>query len=875
MKNETPPFLFLLFFRWYCHPKMLDYIEGDLMEVYEARVKETGKRKADIRFIIDVLLLFRPGIIRPTGGYNNLNNYGMLKSYFTIAFRNLLKNKGFSFINIFSLAIGLSSFLIIYIFISDELSFDSFHSKRDRIYRIYGEPHYAGSTTQKIALTMGWNGPLMANDFPEIKNFTRYWAKGKMVFKNKEKQFLVSNVSAVDSTFLDVFYFELVSGNASQALDQPNSVILTEETAAKFFTNSNEALGTNITIQGAEYNITGVIKSIPEQSHLRFDALLSMSTFSRTDKMFRTSWDGSFLNTYVELHPDANIESLEAKFPDFLVRHSGNNDLEKSITLHLQSLQNVHLRSTDIEHDDNNYRKFNGAYLKVFGITGAFVLLIACVNFMNLTTARASHRWKEIGVRKSLGAKKAQIFRQFIFESCLLAMLALALAVFIDQLLLPFSNQLIGHPLSLASFWSNPYEIGLVIVFTLGLGLLTGIYPSLFMTFSNTTSVLKGVVKPQRKFNLQNSLVVLQFGLAIALILSTLVISKQLSFMKNTDVGFEKDQIILIDMNNEVNKKFEVLKTEWLRSKYVTGVTASSQRIGNNFNGWGFKIRMDTGVYKFVPANLNVDFDYLKVYGIKLKDGRDFTPDFITDKGRAFIINETMTRELSLNHPVGRPAGQAWYENDSLGSIIGVAQDFNYNSLHNKIGMLAIVCNPAWGYEEISVKVNGAQAPEAVAALKTIWDQNITTYPFTYSFLDEHFNNLYRSDKQMNSAITILSVLAVIISCMGLFGLVKIKINNKIKEIGIRKVMGASISQITILLSVSFIKLVLLSFALAGPIVYYLLSKWLENFAYRISISPLIFLLGGSIAIGIALLTIIYQIISSARENPVNSLRSE
>ena len=875
MSDSDIPRWMIRLLRAACPDHLIEEIEGDILQRFHKDQRSFGKQKAKIRFMLNALCCLRPGIILRNKFSFHLIRYDMLRNYLLISFRNMRLSPLYAFINMFSLAIGLSTCLIIYLFISDELSFDSFHSKRESIYRIYTEPHYAGSSVKKVALTMGWVGPLMASDFTDISNFTRYWKMGKMVFKRGQEQFLVNDVASVDSTFLDVFDFQLVAGNRTTVLDEPNAVVLTEETAAKFFKHPFEAVGNSITIRDSEFQITGVLKQIPENSHLHFDALQSISTYSRKDPTFTPKWEGSFLNTYVVLQPGANKNELESKFGDFLVRHTGKKDFEKDITLLMQSLSDVHLGSMVIEHDYNNHRRFNGSYIAVFKTIGIFILLIACVNFMNLTTARASYRWKEIGIRKSVGAKKLQLFGQFIFESTLLAMLALVLSVLLDALFLPFLNNLIGRQLTLTSLLANGMQIWVMIIITLGLGLLTGIYPSFYITSFNVMSVLKGGTKSEGKSVFQSSLVVLQFALAIAMIIGTLAVTKQLSFMKNSDIGFDKEQIMLLHMNAEVNQKFETLKTELLRNSLIKGATASSQRIGNNFNAWGFKVRMDTGVYSFTPSNVNVDYDYLKVYSIELKEGRNFSKNFLTDKGKAFIINETMEKELRMKDPVGTPAGHAWYENDSLGAIIGVAKDFNYNSLHAKIGMLALVCHPEWGYDEMSVKIDGAHAQEAIAAVKEIWDKNISTYPFSYTFLDEHFDNLYQSDQQLSSVVTITAAFAILISCIGLFGLVAITTKKKVKEIGIRKVLGASGIQIATMLSTSFTKLIAISFVIVSPLTYYFLSEWLETFSYRVSIDLWLFISGGLIAILIALVTISYNIIRSARENPVNSLRYE
>jgi putative ABC transport system permease protein len=354
-----------------------------------------------------------------------------------------------------------------------------------------------------------------------------------------------------------------------------------------------------------------------------------------------------------------------------------------------------------------------------------------------------------------------------------------------------------------------------------------------------------------------------------------LIVVQQLGFMKNKDIGFNKDQMMLVEMNREANEKFETLKIELQKSRFVEGVTASGQRLGNNFHQWGFKVMADTGVLNITPSNVNVEYDYLKVYGIKLKEGRGFSKEYPTDKGFAFVINESLAKELNLKETVGTPAGHGWYHQDSLGSIIGVTEDFNFNSLHYKVNTLSMVVHPDWGYDEMSVKITAENTTEAVAEVKKIWESQISSFPFQYTFLDEHFALLYRSDQQMSAVVTVMAALAILISCMGLFGLAAITTTRKTKEIGIRKALGATETQIMVLLSKNFAVLVLISFLLVSPLTYWLLSNWLNTFAYRISIDPLLFLVGGVLALVIALATIAYHAVRSARENPVKSLRYE
>ncbi len=647
----------------------------------------------------------------------------MLRNYFSIALRNIRKGPLYAFINIFSLAIGLASCLIIYLFIKDERSFDAFHSKSKVIYRLDEVQKFPGTNEQRVALSMGGMGPFIQAEFPEVKSFARFWNRGQGLVIKNDTRLLIPNVAFADSTYLDIFDFEVLQGDRSTALDHPFTMMISEKTALKFFKSTDEAINNTLTWHDKEYKITGILKDVPENSHMQFDVLISMATAISEDKNFNKQWGGNFLNTYFVLQPTADIKAMEKKFPAFLKRHDNDPKITNYYKLFLQPLDQVHLASMDIEHDYNNYRKFNGKYLDVFFIIGIFILLIAGVNFMNLTTARSSHRWKEIGVRKTVGAKKFQLFSQFIFESTLLASFALVLAALLDFLFVPLLNNLIGRQLSVMSVLDHPLELIAFLLVTLFLGLLTGIYPSLYMTSFNLARIMKGGSKVEGKSIFRSGLVVIQFGLALAMIVSTLIVLQQLYYMKNRDIGFKKDQMMLIGMNKEVNQKFETMKLELMRNKLIQGVTASGQRLGNNFHQWGFKVKGDTGIFDITPSNVNVDYDYLTVYGIQLKEGRNFSKEFATDNGMAFIINESFAKELGLKQTVGASAGHSWYKNDSLGKIIGVVKDFNFNSLHYKVNTLEMVVHPDWGYDEMSVKIDGAHMEEAIAFVKETWNK--------------------------------------------------------------------------------------------------------------------------------------------------------
>lgn len=875
MERETsPPKLAARLLNTFLRKELAEEVLGDLDEKFYQDLKKKLTFKAKINYWYQVINYLRPFAIKKFKRLGAMNNH-LLKNYFKISTRNIFKHKMISFINVFSLAVGLAACVVIYLFVSDERSFDSFHSKNKNIYRLDEVQKFTGTNEQKVALSMPGMGPALKKDFPEVQTYVRFWQHGKQLITKDDTKQLIDNVMVVDSTFFDVFDFPLLHGDLQTSLNRPQSILLTETTALKFFKTSSEALNNTIWWDGRDYEITGILKDVPENSHIQFEVLLSMVAYTNSGNNVNDSWGGNWMTTYLLLEPTVDIQAMEEKFPAFMSRHMDDPEINTYYKLFLQRLDEVHLASNDIEHDYINYRKFNGSYLTIFYVIAAFILLIAAVNFMNLTTARASHRWKEIGVRKTIGAKKTQLFGQFIFESVLLAGFALLVALLLDTLFIPMLNDLIGRKLSILPLFQNGWQLVAVMAATLSLGILTGIYPSFYMTSFGLSSVLKGGNKGEGKSLLRSTLVVTQFGLAIAMMVSTLIVIQQLSFMKESDIGFDKDQMLLVNMNSEANEKFETIKKELQLQSMIKGVTASGQRLGNNFHQWGFKVKADTGVLSITPSNVNVDFDYLDVYGIQVKEGRGFSRENITDNGFAFIINESFANDLRLKETIGTKAGHDWYHNDSLGTIIGVVKDFNFNSLHYKVNTLALVVHPEWGYSELSVKLEKGRTEEGIAAVKKVWDELVPSYPFDYTFLDAHFEEVYRSDQQMSAVVAIMAGLSILISCIGLFGLAAITIEKKTKEIGVRKVLGATEGQIAVLLSRNFAMLIVIAFVMVSPFTYYALHRWLESFAYRININLLVFIVGGILALAIGLLTISYHTFRSARANPVKALRYE
>ncbi|MFK7952404.1 MAG: FtsX-like permease family protein [Ekhidna sp.] len=866
-----PPKLLLRFFRWFCDPDLKEDLEGDLVELYEERA-EKSKTKANTLFTRDVLMMFRPGIIRNLEGHKNLNNYGMLKNYLKSAWRNLMKYKGFSTINILSLSLGMAACMVIFLFIKDELSFDGFNSKKESIYRLCEVQSFPGTNTQNVALSMSGMGPTMMEEFPEIENFTRYQVFGEQLFQVNDKKILIGGIAGVDYNFLEIFDYPLIHGDKTTALDEKWHVVISEELAIKLF-GRVDVLGETFIANEDQHIVSGVMENVPDNSHLQFDFLINMKSIN-SNADFDNFFGYNNINTYFVLNDAADLSSMAERYPQYMIDHI-SEDINDTYKLFLQPLADVHLASTDIEHDYNNHRKFNGAYIDIFILVGIFILIIATLNFMNLTTARASNRAKEVGVRKAIGAMKGQLFNQFIVESLLLSTLALAFAIIIAFLSLPLLNNLIDRQLDLLHLFTNLKIAVIIISSTFILGILAGLYPSLYLSSFRPVIVLKGFKSYEKKSYFRSSLIVIQFSLALGMIVCTLVVLQQLMFMKDTDIGFSKDHIVLVELNSEASGQYEQMKKRLQEESNILGVTASGQRLGNNFHQWGFKVLKDTGIVDVVPSNIYVDYDYLDVYDINLVAGRNFSRDFSTDEGNAYIINQAFADDLGFENAVGERAAHGWYADDSLGTIIGVTENFNFNSLHYQVNNLSIVVHSDWGYNEMSVKINGENVAQSIQDIERVYNEFVVDYPIKYEFLDDHIQKLYESDQQMGSVITIIAVLSIFIGCMGLFGLASISIQRRIKEVGIRKVMGASIIELMTILSKNFALMILIAFVIATPVTFVFLSSWLENFAYRIEINPLIFILGGFLALIIALSTISYHVLKAARANPVNSLKCE
>jgi putative ABC transport system permease protein len=792
----------------------------------------------------------------------------MLKNYLILAVRSLWKNKIFSSINIFGLSIGLAACISIILFVQYETDFDSFNEKN--VYRLNHEISWEGMVqSQKIPLTSYPLAPTFAGDFPEVKNATHFCLDEHSAAKDKKEWIFFKRVFLTDSNFLKIFDFKLLKGNVSDALRNPRSIVLTKESAEKIF-GKEDPMGRTLRTPGdtVRFTVTGIL-SVPKNSHLQFEALYSIYTYVERDQM--NKWDVNGMVTYLELSPNTDIKAMERKFPAYLKKYIGE-DATKTNKLFLQPLSEVHGGSTDITYDFNNFKKFDSDYTKIFSIIAFIVLITGCINFINLSIARSISRAKEVGVRKSIGANRFQLIMQFMSESVLLSLIAMITAIGMAKAFHPYMSQLSGYELRFPDFAEGiiifKFAFGAILI-----GILSGFYPALYLSGFNTIKVLKGTVTVNTKNFTRSGLVVVQFASAAFLIIATIFVVRQLNFMQDRDAGFNKDQIVMLP--GSYPTAWDNLKNELLRSTLIKEVSASSQKMGNSFRELGIRFYGNGPARDLSTSHLYVERDFLKLHQIKLVAGRDFTKG---GEGKEFIVNERLAKELLKDDPkasieslIGK---RLIMDEDTTSAIVGVCRDFNYNSLHHKIETLCLYNKKTWGYNSVFVKIDGSRTAEALAFIEGTW-KKIPNYPYEYEFLDEHFATLYEADKKVSKVVSILTGLAIMIACLGLLGLASYSVQRRIREIGIRKVLGSSVTNLTVLLSKDFVKLVVLANVIAWPLAWWVISKWLQNFAFRIDVSWWVFVVGGIGSLLIAFVTVSTQTIRAAKTNPVKNLRTE
>ncbi len=806
----------------------------------------------------------------------------MLKNYFKIAWRNLAKRKIFSFINIFGLSIGLTCCLLISAYLYSELSYDTYPKEADHIYRV--DLHVAGNgSISDYPLTDLSVGEGIKNNLPGVKASTRLVRSGGMFVKYNNKQFKEEQLAAVDSNFLQVFSIQLIKGDERTVLHEPNSIVITKAFAQKYFGN-NEPIGKLLEFgDGKLLKVTGLMDAMPDNAHFHFDGFISMSTYPVSTGQ---SWTNIGYATYLLLDKNTDAKKLETKFPELVAkfavpeiqRDMGVTQAEaknavNTFKFSLLPIKDIHLKShTKYEIEANG----DIQYVYIFGALAVFILLLACVNFTNLSTAGASKRAKEVGIRKVAGSLKGQLVFQFLTESLLLTFFAMLVSYMLVFILLPYFNQLSGKHINFL-FFLNYTTIIASIAVMLVVGILAGIYPAFFLSSFKTIQVLKGNIPTQftSKNKLRSGLVVFQFAVSTALVIATIVVYQQLNYMQNKKLGYDKDQVLLIQDTYTLGNNEQAFKQSLLQDSRVTSASISRGTPGfSNMDGTQVyeKAQNAKGNHSEIHINIfHVDYDYLQTLGIQMATGRNLSKDFPSDSA-AVVINEAAVRELGWNttDAVGKTivrSGQHEFK------VEGIVKDFHYASVRQTIAPLMMMLGHNGG--TILVKLKAADVKNFLADTKIKWVSFSPTGPFSYSFLDENFAALYAAETRTGQIFTLFALIAIVIAALGLFGLSAFTAEQRTKEIGIRKVLGASVQQVLFMLSRQFLQLVLIAFVVAIPVTWWAMHVWLQDFAYRISITWWVFLLAGAVSLLIAFLAVSFQAVKAAVANPVKSLKTE
>jgi putative ABC transport system permease protein len=816
----------------------------------------------------------------------------MFRNYFKIALRNLSKHRFYSLINVVGLATGVAACLVISLFILNELSYDSHHVNSDRIYRLNFEIKF-GNLDYNMAVTPAPAADAILHDYPEVEAAARIRTQGTYLVRKDKESFREGNVAFADSSFFKVFTIPFLYGDQARALTEPNTIVISRKIADKYFPNENPVGQTLTFFNDWNNKIVGVMENSPDNSHFHFDILVSMLNNEESKNHI---WLSNNFHTYLLLKPGTDYKALNKKFRGMQEKYIGpqvreflgsENTPEKlaangnKLNLYLIPLRDIHLYApTTIEIEANG----DITYIYLFGAIALFILVIACINFMNLSTARSANRAKEVGVRKVLGSLRSHLVRQFLLESVMISVLAFVVAIALAFGFLPVFNDLSGKQLHLPL--SSPYFYMLIVGLALFVGTLAGVYPSFFLSAFKPVSVLKGKLAIGMKSGLiRSGLVVFQFTISIFLIVGTITINRQLDYIQQKKIGFNKDQVIVIKEANAMGKQLESFKNEMLKDSHIIGATISGSlpvagTDRNNSTYWPQGKEPDqnnmVGVQGFY-----VDYDYVKTLGMEIKEGRDFSRDFVSDS-TGIIINEAAAKAFNIeSDPIGSkiegfkplPGNVIDKNARSVYTVVGVVKDFHFESLRDNITPLALFLDESPGL--ISFRFEARNVNEVISSIEKTWKAMAPGQPFEYTFLDDDFSNMYSSEQRLGKIFAIFAGLAIIIACLGLFALSAFTAEQRTKEIGIRKVLGATVGSIVLLLSREFGKLIIIAFIIAAPLSWFAVKWWLQSYTYKTEVGIVIYLLAGVSAFLVAWLTMGYQSIKAASSNPVNSLRSE
>ncbi|MGE5796256.1 MAG: ABC transporter permease [Ignavibacteria bacterium] len=802
----------------------------------------------------------------------------MLKSYFKIAFRNLIRFKAYSLINIFGLAIGIAACIIILLFVTDEVSFDKHNEKAERIYRVHTRGKLLGNELN-MAVSPAPLGETMVNDFPEVTASARIFYTPNMLIRYKDNVFNETRFFWADSSILDIFTIRFIQGDPKTALDQPHTVILTESLTEKYFGNEDPMDKIINMEDGTPYTIKGVIENCPPNSHFRYDMFASLSSWGGNER--NDFWVSNNFYTYILLKEGTSATGLQKKLPEFARKYAGpqlqqllgitfDEALARGYNYEfiMQPLVNIHLNShLDYEIEPNSDIR----YVYIFSVIALFILFIACINFMNLSTARSSIRSKEVGIRKVLGSSKARLVLQFLAESTLLTFFSVLIAIVLVEIFLPSFGTLAGKELR-TGYFDNFLVIPALVITIIIVGTIAGTYPAFFLSSFQPVKVLKGGAGAVSRNWLRSGLVIFQFTITIVLFICTFIVAGQMKYIQEKNLGFDKEHVLVIQRAWTLENQVQAFKDELMKNTDIISVSNTDNLPGRNFNQTVFKPEDAPLSQQYPLATMGTDYDFAKTLGLKVLDGRFFSKEISTDT-TAVVLNEEAVKFMELIDPLGKRLILPGQNNPPI-TIVGILRDFHYESLRQKIRPLAVFINKG-GTQFLAVRIKPHKVSQSVHFIQGQYKKFVPDKPFEYFFLDDDFNNLYQSEQKTGQIFSAFSILAIFIACLGLLGLTAFTVERRIKEIGIRKVLGASVSKIIFLIAKEFLKWIIIANLIAWPIAYYFMNNWLENFAYRAGITLWSFIYSGVIALIIALLTVSSQIIKAAASNPVEALRYE
>jgi putative ABC transport system permease protein len=854
--HNAPPHFCKRIFKCFIPEYDWPYFFGGIDEVYCGIRSSKGKFLADMWYWFQLTKSLPSLFLKKSGG-----SFIMLKNYFKTGIRTLIRHKGFSALNIMGLAVGLAVCILIFLWVQDELGYDRFHTNADRIYRVIEHEELSSGEVLSYPQQGPALAPILKADYPEILESVRLRVLGDRLVRFGDHKFYEKGFAFADPGILTVFTFPLKKGDPASALTDPSSIVISENMARKYFGNE-DPLGKILQVDNhTNYIVSGVMENIPSNSSLKFDFLVKFDSIKNFGLPI-IGWDSFYLDTYVLLEETADHRGVDKKIVDVISEHSEGS----SFTIDLQPLTRIRLFSNAILTP-----KVDGdiKYVVIFSLIAVFILLNACINFMNLTTARSGQRAREIGMRKVIGARRKELIHQFFVESLLMAFISLTFAVGLVLALLPLFNRLSGKDLPLMVL-SLPHVILGLLGITLIAGLISGIYPALLLSSFQPVSVIKNAFKSGlRGKAFRRALVIFQFVLTTVLIIGTVVVYRQLNFLRQQNLGYEKDQVMIFRLPGNLREKTDLIKTTFERISGVSNTAAASAVPGRrratltleNWEGRDSQDRIELGI-------LDVDPGFLSTFGLEMAEGRFFSRDFATDERNAVIVNEAAIRAIGMKEPIGK-----WILGSDL-KIIGVIKDFNLRTLHHKIAPLVIGMRKS-NLNHLFVKISTENIPQTIASLRSSWNSLVPEYPFDYKFLDEQLEEFYRADRRIGKIINAFAGLALFVACLGLFGLASFVAERRTKEIGIRKVLGASNPVIFSLLAGDFIKWILLANVIAAPIATFAMTKYLKLYAYHTELGPMVFLIPGLLTLIVSFLAISWQAVRAATADPVKSLKYE